>query len=438
MIDLALLKDPKGVELVKESERKRFNGVERVERVVEMICQRNILRFKIDEFNKEENKISKEIGRMIKTKEGTQEEKAQLINTKQEAEKGKLQTKKLLEELEQETNKEAREIGNILSSIVHTDTNEDNNPVVFKRKHAAKSFHPLKMLPFHEIMEKLGAIESKKGTLIAGHRGYFLKNEGVVLAQSLARYGMDFLRKKEYTLLQTPFMMSGELMGKTAQLSDFGEQLYKIEEKDMYLIATSEQPISALHHNEWIQATDLPIRYSGYSTCFRKEAGAHGKDNKGLFRVHQFEKVEQFVICSPDTSDAEFQKMVECSREFYDSLELDYRVVSIVSGALNNAAAVKYDLEAYFPMHKEGEGGYRELVSCSNCTDYQSRDLNIRYGLVDSGEKTKKFVHMLNGTLCAVQRALCCILENYQTENGVKVPSVLIPYVGKDFIPYTN
>jgi seryl-tRNA synthetase len=199
----------------------------------------------------------------------------------------------------------------------------------------------------------------------------------------------------------------------------------------MYLIATSEQPISCLYRNEWLEQTDLPKSFVGVSPCFRKEAGAHGKDTWGIFRVHQFEKIEQFVLCDPEQSWDYHEKMIKVSEEFMQSLGLPYRVINIVSGALNDAAAKKYDLEAWFP----GYEAFRELVSCSNCTDYQSRNVNIR--LRDASKPNeKKFVHMLNGTLCATERTLCCILENYQTETGLKVPEVLVPYVGKNFIPY--
>jgi seryl-tRNA synthetase len=211
--------------------------------------------------------------------------------------------------------------------------------------------------------------------------------------------------------------MLKDMMAKTAQLEQFDEELYKVvdgeESNDKYLIATSEQPISALHADEWLQSSyPLPIRYAGYSTCFRREAGAHGKDAWGIFRVHQFEKVEQFVITDPEKSWEMFDEMIGYSEEFYKSLGIPYRVVAIVSGALNNAAAKKYDLEAWFPF----QGEYKELVSCSNCTDYQSRNLNIRYGAVSQTDGMKKYIHCLNSTLCATERALCCIMENYQTE----------------------
>lgn len=213
--------------------------------------------------------------------------------------------------------------------------------------------------------------------------------------------------------------MKQSILSQTCQLQDYDEQLYKVssgssenkdEENDYYLIATSEQPISAYYFNESLEYSDLPQKFGGFSTCFRKEAGAHGKDAWGIFRVHQFEKIEQFVICEPQESWNEFHKMVGIAEEFYQSLGLPYRVVSIVSGALNDAAAMKYDLEAWFP----GYNTYRELVSCSNCLDFQSRGLNVKYfPRAGSENQEKQFVHMLNATLCATERTMCCILENY-------------------------
>ena len=189
-------------------------------------------------------------------------------------------------------------------------------------------------------------------------------------------------------------------MAKTAQLSQFDEELYRVSEgddptTDKYLIATSEQPISCLHTNEWLLPNQLPIKYCGYSTCFRKEAGSHGRDAWGVYRVHQFEKVEQFILCKPEESWQHFDDMIATSEEFYKSLGLPYRVVSIVSGALNNAAAKKFDLECWFPYQKE----FKELVSCSNCTDYQTRELEIRYGTKKAKEVAggrKEYVHALN------------------------------------------
>lgn len=224
---------------------------------------------------------------------------------------------------------------------------------------------------------------------------------------------------------------------------------------EKYLIATSEQPISAFHSDEWFESPDtqLPLKYAGYSTCFRKEAGSAGRDMWGIFRVHQFEKVEQFVITDPEKSWEMFDQMIAISEEFYQSLGLRYRVVGIVSGALNLAASQKNDLEAYFPFQK----AYKELVSCSNCTDYrkcrskaklfihrskgaiESRRLEIRCGLKAKDQTRKRYVHMLNGTLVATERTLCCLVENYQTAEGMVVPEVLRPYMqGREFLGFVK
>lgn len=186
---------------------------------------------------------------------------------------------------------------------------------------------------------------------------------------------------------------------------------------EKYLIATSEQPLSAFHRGEWMEKKDLPIQYCGVSTCFRKEAGASGRDTWGIYRIHQFEKIEQFCITEPEKSWEMFDQMINASEAFMQSLGFDYRVVGIVSGELNNAAAKKYDLEAWFP----GYGEYRELVSCSNCLDYQSRRLEIRCGMKAMDDKTKKYVHCLNSTLCATERTMCCLLENYAREDHLEV-----------------
>ena len=261
-----------------------------------------------------------------------------------------------------------------------------------------------------------------------------------LLNQALIHYGMKFLASKGYVPVQPPYFMKRDIMAETAELADFDEMLYKIQgekegEDDFYLIATAEQPISTMYRGEWLEKDDLPKKFAGISPCFRKEAGAHGKDTWGIFRIHQFEKVEQFVICTPEQSWNLHEEMIKVSQEFYESLGLPYRTISIVSGALNNAAAKKYDLEAWFP----GYDAYRELVSCSNCTDYQSRsaEIRLRTDKKETGD-VKVYVHMLNGTLCATERTLCCILENYQTDKGVVVPEPLRPFVGTDFIPYVD
>jgi len=305
---------------------------------------------------------------------------------------------------------------------------EVNKDLVVDGKTLGKMHH-------HEIMQCLGILEMDRGQRVAGHRGYYLKGAGVLLNQALINYGLASLTKNGYTATQPPFFMRQQIMETTCQLSDFEENLYKVVGKEgdevMYLTATAEQPLSAMHMTEWIKPSELPKRYAGVSTCFRKEAGSHGRDVWGIFRVHQFEKVEQFIYSEPDKSWEEFERMVSSSEAFYQGLKLPYQLVSIVSAELNDAAAAKYDLEAWFP----GYNAFRELVSCSNCTDYQSRGLEVRYQAKPADEK--QYVHMLNGTMCATERTMCCIVENYQTEEGVVVPEVLRPFMGgMEFIPY--
>jgi len=343
------------------------------------------------------------------------------------------------ERLDKELLHKINTVGNIVHESVPVSKNEDDN-------HIHKTWKPEGALEkgaeglFHhfELLEAIGGYDSKKGSDVAGHRGYFLKGWGFKLNQAIISYGIDFLEKRLYTPIQPPFFMSKDVMAKTAQLSEFDEMLYKLHgdtpAEEKYLIATSEQPISALHHDDWLEEKDLPIRYAGLSTCFRKEAGTL-RDARGIFRVHQFEKVEQFCITEPEKSWEMQEEMLKASEDFYQSLGIGYQVVVIVSGALNNAASKKYDLEGFFPAF----GGFRELVSCSNCTDYQSRSLEIRCGFKKKGDTTKKYVHMLNSTLCATTRTICAILENHQTKDGIRIPEVLRSYLGgKEFIPFAH
>uniref|UniRef100_A0ACD5TUY8 Uncharacterized protein n=1 Tax=Avena sativa TaxID=4498 RepID=A0ACD5TUY8_AVESA len=328
-------------------------------------------------------------------------------------------------------------IGNIVHAFVPISNDEANNAIVRtwgeKRLEGNLKNHV-------DLCIMLDIVALDKGADVAGGRGYFLKGAGARLNRALIDFGLTFLEKKGYTEMHTPFFIRKEIMGKCAQLAQFDEELYKVtgDGEDKYLIATSEQPLCAYLLGDRIYHADLPIKYSGFSTCFRKEAGSHGRDTAGIFRVHQFEKIEQFCVTSPNDNESweMHEEMIKNSEDFYKELGLPYQVVSIVSGALNDAAAKKYDLEAWFPASKT----FRELVSCSNCTDYQARRLEIGYGQKKKSQnkkQPKQFVHMLNSTLTATQRTLCCILENYQTEDGVAVPKVLQQFMGGvDFLPF--
>ena len=247
---------------------------------------------------------------------------------------------------------------------------------------------------------------------------------------ALIQFALSELEAEGYIPMQTPFFVKGEVAAETSELGEFEETLYKVDGEDMYLIATAEQTLAALHRNEIISPDDLPLRYCALSTCFRKEAGAHGKDTLGIFRVHQFEKIEQFIYSAPEDSRNQHDHLMEVTERIYQKLGLPYQVIAIVSSALNDNAAIKYDLEAWFP----GSKAFRELVSCTNCKDYQARKTKTRFGRAGSGDA--QILHTLNSTAIATERTMCCILENYQQADGsVKVPEVLVPYMnGKTVI----
>eukprot|EP00917_Polyrhabdina_sp_WS-2016_P004239 GHVP01009713.1.p1 GENE.GHVP01009713.1~~GHVP01009713.1.p1 ORF type:complete len:461 (+),score=70.71 GHVP01009713.1:26-1384(+) len=436
-VEANLLRTDKGgdPELVRKSELKRGRDGKCIDEWIELdeLWRKN--QFETEQLRKQLNEFSKKIGSL--KKEGKHEEfeetKKQSTILKEEMLKKESQA----DELNNKRNAILHGIGNIVdASVVHS-SDEDRNDVI--RIWGTPSDMEVDGTPgklhHHEVLSLLEGYDPKAGAEVAGHRGFFLKGDAVLLNMALQNYGMRFLYGQGYTPIIPPYFMKKDIMAATAELKDFEETLYRIpmggdeinpDRDDVFLIATSEQPISALHKGQNIEAHNLPFRYSGNSPCFRKEAGSSGKDMWGIFRTHQFDKVEQFVITSPEESIKEHEKMIATAESFYQSLGLPYRIVSIVAGALNDAAAKKYDLEAWFPGYK----AYRELVSCSNCTDYQSRALGIRLGHPKMGDREKKFVHMLNGTLCATQRTLCCILENYQTPEGVIVPDVLRPYMG--------
>ncbi|EPE34040.1 Class II aaRS and biotin synthetase [Glarea lozoyensis ATCC 20868] len=423
-------------ELIKESQRRRNAPVEAVDEVIALYEDHRRTQYSVSQMNTRINDTQKQIGARKKAKEDA----ADLVAQKAELEKEKKAISESAAEKDLLLKKKLKTIGNFVHDSVPVENNEDFNALQRDWAPEGVKVEKRECLSHHEVLSRLDGYDPVRGAKVVGHRGYFLKKWGVFLNQALINYGLEFLDSKGYTPLQTPQFMLKEYMAKTAQLEQFDEELYKVidgePQNDKYLIATSEQPISAFHADEWLVAKDLPIRYAGFSSCYRREAGSAGKDAWGIFRVHQFEKIEQFVLTDPEKSWEAFDEMINYSEEFYKSLGVPYRVVAIVSGALNNAAAKKYDLEAWFPF----QGEYKELVSCSNCTDYQSRALEIRFGAKLQTEIRKKYVHALNSTLCATERALCCLLENFQTEDGFKVPEPLRKYLpgAVDFIPFTK
>ncbi|MCJ1273007.1 Cytosolic seryl-tRNA synthetase [Puttea exsequens] len=424
---------------IKESQRRRHAPESVVDDIIAIFEDHRRTHYAGTQIGAYINKVQKEIGVKRKAKEDADE----LTARKAELEREKKVLMESAAEKDELLQRKLKTVGNYVHDSVPVSGTEDDNAEISKWAPEGVKVEKRDFLSHHEVLYRIDGFDQERGTKVAGHRGYCLIEDGLLLNLALVNYGLHFLRNKGYRLCQPPYFMLREAMAKTAQLEQFDEELYKVTEgkdtaTDKYLIATSEQPISAMHAEEWMQPTDLatPLKYAGYSTNFRKEAGAHGKESWGTFRVHQFEKIEQFLFTKPEDSWAAFDAMFAISEEFYQSLQLPYRVVAIVSGALNNAAAKKYDLEAWFPY----QGEYKELVSCSNCTDYQCRALEIRYGVKKEIDSRKTYVHALNSTLCATERTLCCVLENYQTEEGVRVPEVLRPFMpgNPEFLPFVK
>ena len=280
-----------------------------------------------------------------------------------------------------------------------------------------------------DLSESLNLLELERAAKTAGARFYYLKGDLVKLNQSLIQFGLDFLSEKGYTMFQPPYMINRKSMQGAVILDDFEDVIYKIDGQDLYLIGTSEHAMVSMHGNEILDGNLLPTRYASISPCFRKEAGAHGKDQKGIFRVHQFEKIEQFVFSKPEDSSNEHEKMIAITEEFFQKLEIPHRIVLLASGDMGKISAKTYDLEAWMA----GQNAYREVASCSNCLDYQSRRLKIRFR--DKTNEDTQYAHTLNSTLVATERTMVAIIENFQTKDGhINIPNALQKYMGKKTI----
>jgi seryl-tRNA synthetase len=272
----------------------------------------------------------------------------------------------------------------------------------------------------------LDQVDIERAGKVAGARFFYLKGDVARLDMALMMFAMDELTKAGYLAVVPPYLMSRETYEGVTSLADFADVLYKVENENLYLIATSEHPMAAMYMNETLKIEDLPIKYAGVSTCFRKEAGAHGKDTRGIFRTHQFNKIEQFVFCNPEDSPALHEELLANAENILQKLDLAYRVVNVCTGDIGTVAAKKYDIEAWMPA----QGDYREVVSCSNCTDYQARRLGIKYRLKEGAPPVGP-LHTLNSTAIATGRTIVALLENNQNEDGtINIPDVLRKYMG--------
>lgn len=301
-------------------------------------------------------------------------------------------------------------------------SDEDN--VEFKRVGEPREFD-FEVRDHQDLGEALDVIDIKAGVRVSGSRFAYLKGQAVFLEMALVRWALDTLDAQGFTPVIPPVLVREEALYGTGFFPGDAEQVYSLTNDDLYLVGTSEVPLAALHAGEILAADDLNLRYAGFSTCFRREAGTYGKDTRGIFRVHQFDKVEMFSFCHPDQSWDEHEFLFSMEENIVQALGLPYRVVNVAAGDLGSSAAKKYDIEAWIPS----QNAYREITSCSNTTDFQARRLKIRY----RGEKGNDFVHTLNGTAVAVGRTMLAIMETYQQADGsIVVPEVLRPYTGFD------
>lgn len=424
MLDIKLFRE--NPDLIRKSEKIRFRNTKNVDKVIEYDKKWREGIQKLNSLRAERNTLSKSFKKA--RKQGPEELKKLQIKAKEVA--GEVTAlEPQIEEFIQKRDEYRYKVGNIVDETVPVSETEEDNEII--RKNGVIPSFSFKPQSHVDLIESIDGADIKRAAEVAGARFYYLKADLVYLNMALMKFAIDFLSEQGFTPFYTPFFIKKDVIKETAELADFEETLYKVEGEDLFMIATAEQTLAALHRGEIIDERTLPRKYCGISTCFRREAGSHGKDTRGIFRVHQFEKIEQFVFCNKEDTDNIHEELLKNAETIYQKLEIPYRIVSIVSSALNDNASKKYDLEGWFP----GSDTYRELVSCTNCLDYQARKLNARYGIQGDSDSLK-VCHTLNSTAIATERTICCILENYQQEDGrVKVPDVLIPYMnGKTFI----
>jgi len=304
-------------------------------------------------------------------------------------------------------------------------TGKDDTENIVLREEGKKPEFNFQIKDYADLGERLDIIDTQRAAKVSGTRFGYIKGGAAMLEFALVNLAMETLAKENFVPIVPPVMLKPEMMEGMGYVERGAEEIYYLERDKLYLVGTSEQSIGVMHSGETFEEKDLPKRYAGFSTCFRREAGAYGKDTKGILRVHQFDKVEMFSFCHPEKSMGEHQLLLKMEEKLMQLLELPYRVINICTGDLGDPAAAKYDIEAWLP----GQNQYRETHSTSNCTDYQARRLNIKYR--DSKTKKPEFIHTLNGTAFAIGRMLIAIIENYQQKDGsILVPKVLQKYTG--------
>ncbi|MEO9309584.1 MAG: serine--tRNA ligase [Nitrososphaera sp.] len=420
MLDPKLIKEkPEIIRKMLQDRRVEFD----LDGLIELDAKRRELIIKTDELRKKKNQVSVEISAKKKSGKDASDSisKMQIVSSELSA----LEAEQL--QVEAQYNKLALSIPNLIHESVPIGPDESANREI--RRWGQLPEFDFKVKDHIDISQSLDLVDLERAAKAAGARFYYLKNQLVRLNQALIGFALDFLESKKYTLVQPPYLINKRSMEGAIIAEDFADVIYKVDGEDLFLIGTSEHAIAAMHSDEILHGKDLPLRYAGVSPCFRKEAGAHGRDQKGIFRVHQFEKVEQYVFARPEESWKEHENMLAIVEEFYQQLGIPYRVMILSSGDLGKVSAKTYDLEAWMA----GQNAYREIVSCSNCLDFQARRLKIRFR--DKTNEQTQYVHSLNSTLVATTRTLVAIMENFQTKDGhIVVPKPLQKYLGSALI----
>ena len=414
MLDINLLREKPG--LVKKNCKHRLYDENLVDEILGLDKLWRELKGEDDHLRAERNRVSIQVNEAKKSRKNPESliERAKQIN--QKLAKNEHQER----ELRQKIDELLATLPNIIDESVPIG-DASKNKEIFKFGKIPK--FKFKIKDHADLLEGLDILDTKKASEIAGSRFYYLKNQLVKLNLAIINFALDFLKEKKFILIQPPFMIRRDVLSAALPLAAFEEMIYKIENEDLYLIGTAEHALNAYYINETIPQSKLPVRFAGISPCFRKEAGSHGKDTKGIFRTHQFEKIEQFVFCKPKDSWKEFDFLLNNSKEMLKQLGIPFRFVILSSLDMGRVATKTIDFEGWFPSQK----GYRELGSCSNCLDYQARRGNIKFQ--DNTEL--KLVHTLNNTAIATERMIACIVENNQQKDGsIKIPKCLWKYAG--------
>ena len=421
MIDINLVRNNPEIIVKDLKKRKQELLIPKIEEIKTLDNKWKRVQKEVENLRKERNQISKKISVLKKEKKDATNE---LLAAKNIPEKIKQKEEEAIT-LISKRNEILQLLPNILHNSVPIGESDDDNEVI--KEYGEKPSFSFKIRNHVDILERNDLLDTDKAGQVAGSRFYYLKSDMVFLDLALTKFALDILAKEGFIPLQPPYMLRRKAYETMVSMEDFKDVMYKIEEEDLYLIATSEHPIGVYHLNENI-TLKKPLKYAGLSPCFRKEAGTHGKNTKGIFRVHHFNKIEQFIFCKEEDSWAMHEYLLEVSEKIFELLKIPYRIVNVCTGDIGNIAAKKYDIEAWMPAQNK----YREVVSCSNCTDYQARKLFVRY----QNKNKLLFAHTLNSTALAISRTMVAIIENNQQKDGrFRIPEVLVPYMnGKTMI----